>query len=121
MQERFQALLRDKEPPAGSSSSPKRARPTVHVEPKMSREHELELKQWLQNLDGKGNLLEYLPTIKEKYASLREMAEAAKRKEVQPEEAQGSALSSIEPEFWKDCGITPLGHRLLFAKKIVAM
>lgn len=121
MQERFKALLRDEEP-QGPSSSPKRARhSTAQVEPKdpkMSRENELELKQWLESLDGKGNLLEYLPTIKEKYASLREMAEAAKKKEVQSEV---SALSSIEPEFWKECSIGPLGHRLLFAKKIVAM
>eukprot|EP00435_Cladocopium_sp_Y103_P034211 s2554_g8.t2 len=60
MQERFQALLRDKEP-QGPSSSPKRARPSTlqsEPEPKMSRENELELQQWLEDLDGRGNFLE---------------------------------------------------------------
>ncbi|CAK8989561.1 unnamed protein product [Durusdinium trenchii] len=76
-----------------------------------------EMYNWLKKIDGKGALLQYMPKLKERYHDLQQLKTAR----LDSAEAKPGYLGGIKPELWEACGIARMGHRLLFAKAILAL
>jgi len=75
-----------------------------------------EMRQWLMGLDaGKGAVLEYLPEILEKYGNVHKLSTVKVISE------SNRPLDQINKNFWEECGITKLGHKLVLAKGIIAL
>lgn len=76
-----------------------------------------ELYEWLSGLDhGRGALLQYLPRIMEEFDGSLTMVAAA-----QLEQPIGEGLINwIDPGFFEAIGCSQTGHRLLFARAILA-
>jgi len=74
--------------------------------------------EWLTNLDGgRGSMLQYLDAIKSEFdADFAQIRAARLTQPIAP-----GALGSIEPSFFEVLGVKPVGHRLLFAKGIMAL
>merc|ERR1740123_2630215 len=74
--------------------------------------------EWLTNLDGgRGSMLQYLDAIKSEFdAEFVQIRAARLAQPIAP-----GALGSIEPSFFEVLGVKPVGHRLLFAKGIMAL
>lgn len=73
---------------------------------------------WLEGLDGgRGSLLQYFGTIKSEFdADFTQIAAARLDTPSGP-----GALGSIEPSFFEALGVTKAGHKMLFAKGILAL
>ncbi|CAJ1348196.1 unnamed protein product [Effrenium voratum] len=78
--------------------------------------HELQMRHWLESLDSKGSLLQYLPKLKEEFD-----ADLGQLTSVRLANAEGGVLSSIDSTFWQAIGVVRMGHRLLLAKAILAL
>lgn len=75
------------------------------------------LKRWLEQLDeGRGALLKYLDALLREFGTLQEVATA-----MLPEPLNSSLVGHIDPSFYEALGVKALGHRLCFAKGIVAL
>lgn len=77
-----------------------------------------QMRDWLRGLDnGKGNMLRYFDAIKAEFDSdFMQLCELKLPDPVSP-----GIIGKINPLFWDVCGVRPAGHRLLFAKGIMAL
>jgi len=76
-----------------------------------------ELIEWLRNLDGgRGAMLRYQEQLQREFDDLEAVAAA-----LLPKPVSSSVVGCVDPSLWQVLGIEALGHRLLFAKGIVAL
>lgn len=73
---------------------------------------------WLKGLDGgKGGLLRYLPLLQENFDTMSQLAIL----KVGEKDNGASVVSCIDPSFFEAIECKSLGHRLLFARGILAL
>merc|ERR1712181_118029 len=89
---------------------------TLAVRP--DNKDEQEMWDWLEKMDGgKGAMLQYFGAIKSEFdADFSQILASRLASPVSP-----GALGSIEPSFFEALGVRPVGHRLLFARAILAL
>lgn len=70
--------------------------------------------EWLMNFDKTGHFTQYFEKLNEHFDADLETVKWVKF-------TPGSGLETIEENFWTCCGITKMGHKLLFLQNIAAL
>lgn len=95
--------------------------PTRGAEAKPSsgaaRQADAELERWVLDLDGgRGAFMKYLEPLKRDFGDLAALAAS-----VLPQQVGNSVVGFIDVSVWPALGVEALGHKLTFAKGIVAL
>ena len=85
--------------------------------PKRNRSTKGDFAKWLLDIAPRGTLMPYVTAIHREFYHISELLHLV----IKPHEAGQPVLNCLEPAVWDTLGIQKVGHRMLFARGVLAL